>query len=132
MRLVFIEKLSTNREIGISVQTRYLHFKDMSYESDNYLCDINCVQLWKVLARFRCGNLQLEIVLGARKGVPYTERLCQGCNLGKVEDEEHLFFVYLDTQVRERICSALSLTHISTLTKLMQITNMVALPKFVA
>jgi hypothetical protein len=63
--LAFIEKLFTNREIGTSVQTRYLRFKGMSYESESYLCDISCVQLWKALARFRCGNSQLEVVLGA-------------------------------------------------------------------
>jgi hypothetical protein len=40
MQLVFIEKLFTNREIGTSVQTRYLRFKSMSYESESYLCDI--------------------------------------------------------------------------------------------
>jgi hypothetical protein len=43
MRLAFIEKLFTNREIGTSVQTKYLHFKSMSYESKSYLCDIICV-----------------------------------------------------------------------------------------
>jgi hypothetical protein len=43
MRLAFIEKLFTNREIETSMQLRYLHFKAMSYESENYLCDINCV-----------------------------------------------------------------------------------------
>jgi hypothetical protein len=43
MRLAFIEKLFTNREIRTSVQTRYLRFKGMSYESERYLCDINCV-----------------------------------------------------------------------------------------
>jgi hypothetical protein len=50
MQQAFIEKLFTNREIGTSVQTRYLHFKGMSYESEgmsneseSYLCDINCV-----------------------------------------------------------------------------------------
>jgi hypothetical protein len=72
MRLAFIEKLFTNREIGTSVQTRYLRFKSMSYESERHLYDINCVQLRKALARFRCGNTQLEVVLGAWKGVPYT------------------------------------------------------------
>jgi hypothetical protein len=56
MHLAFIEKLFTNREIGTSVQTRYLHFKGMSYENENYLRDISYVQLWKALARFRCGN----------------------------------------------------------------------------
>jgi hypothetical protein len=88
MRMAFIEKLFTNHEIGTNVQTRYLRFKGMSYESKSYLCDIKCVQLRKALARFRCGNTQLEIMLGLWKGVPYAERFCRGCNLGKVEDEE--------------------------------------------
>jgi hypothetical protein len=43
MRLTFIEKLFTNREIRTSMQTRYLRFKGMSYESECYLCDISCV-----------------------------------------------------------------------------------------
>jgi len=72
-------------------------------------------------------------VLGAWKGMPYAERLCKGYDLGKVEDEEHLFLVYPNTQkVRERFCSALLITHINTLVELMQITNIVALAKFVA
>jgi hypothetical protein len=56
MRLVFIEKLFTNREIGTNMQTRFLRFKGMSYESESYLCDISCVQLRKALAWFWCGN----------------------------------------------------------------------------
>jgi hypothetical protein len=52
MQLAFIEKLFTNRKIGTGVQTRYLRFKGMSYESENYLCDISCVQLRKALAHF--------------------------------------------------------------------------------
>jgi hypothetical protein len=97
MWLAFIEKLFTTREIGTNVQTRYLRFKGMSYESETYLCDINYVQLWKVLAWFRCGNLQLEVVLSAWKGVPYAERFCRGCDLGKVKDEEHLLLVSPNT-----------------------------------
>jgi hypothetical protein len=76
MQLVFIEKLFTSCEIGTNVQTRYLRFKGTSYESESYLCDINCVQLRKVLARFWCGNIQLEVVLGSWKGVPYAKKLC--------------------------------------------------------
>jgi hypothetical protein len=76
MRLTFIEKFFINHEIKTSVQTRYLRFKGMSYESEIYLCDINCVLLRKALARFCCGNMQLEVVLGVWKGVPYIERLC--------------------------------------------------------
>jgi hypothetical protein len=77
--------------------------------------------------------MQLEVMLGAWKGVPYVERLCQGCDLGKVEDEKHLLLDCPTTQkVRERFCSALPFTHTSTLVELMQITNTVALAKFVA
>jgi hypothetical protein len=105
--LVFIGKCFTNRTIETNVQIKYLRFKGMSYKSESYLCDTSCVQLWKALARFWCGNTQLEIVLGAWKGVPYVERLCRGCGLGKVEDEEHLLLIYPNTQkVRERFCSA--------------------------
>jgi len=133
MRLAFIEKLFTNHEIGTSVQIRYLRFKGMSYESERYLCDINYVQLQKALAQFRCGNTQLEAVLGAWKGVPYTKRLCRGCDLGKVKDEEHLLLICPNTQkVRERFCLIVPLTHISTLAELMKTTNTVALAKFVA
>jgi uncharacterized membrane protein YccF (DUF307 family) len=105
----------------------------MSYKSENYLCDINCVQLRKALARFQCGNMQLEVVLGAWKGVPYLENLRRGCDLGKVKDEEHLVLVCPNTQkVKECFCSALPLTHTSILARLMQTTNMVTLAKFVA
>jgi hypothetical protein len=120
MRLAFIEKLFTNREIETSMQTKYLRFKGMSYESKNYLCDIGCVQLQKALAQFRCGNTQVEVVLGAWKGMPYTERFCQGCDLGKVEDEEHMLLVCPNTRkVRECFYLAMPLTHMSTLNELM-------------
>jgi hypothetical protein len=133
MRLAFIEKLFTNREIETNMQTRYLCFKGMSYENESYLCDISCVQLRKTLARFRCGNMQLEIVLGSWKGVPYAERFCRGCDLGKVKDEKHLLLACPNTKkVREHFCSTLPLTHTSILVDLMQTTNTVALAKFVA
>ncbi len=129
MRLAFIEKLFTNREIGTGVQTRYLCFKGMSYESESYLCDISCVQLRKALTRFRCANSQLEVVLGAWKGVPYVEKFCRGYDLGKVEDEKHLLLVCPSTQkVRECFCSTLPFIHINTFAEFMQT---VALAKFV-
>jgi hypothetical protein len=105
----------------------------MSYESESYLCDISDVQLRKAMARFWCGNTQLEVVLGAWKGVPYAERLCRGWDLGKVEDEEHLLLVCPNTQkVKERFCLTLPFTHTSTFVEPMQITNTVTLAKFVA
>jgi hypothetical protein len=112
------------------VQTRYLCFKDMLQENESYLCDISCVQLRKVLIHFQCDNL--EVVLCAWKGVPYVERFCRGCDLGKVENEKPLFLICPNTQkVREWFCLALPLTHTSTIVELMQTTNTVALVKFV-
>jgi hypothetical protein len=52
MQSAFIEKLFTNHKIGTSMQTRYLSFKGMSYESKSYLCDINYVHLRKALVQF--------------------------------------------------------------------------------
>jgi len=69
-------------------------------------------------------------MLSAWKGVPYAKRLCRGCDLWKVEDEEHLLLVCPNTQkVKERFCSTLPFTH--TLVEFMQTMNMVALAKFV-
>jgi len=42
--------------------------------------------------------MQFEAMLGAWKGMSYVERFCQSYDLGKIEDEEHLFFVYPNTQ----------------------------------
>ncbi len=83
MRLAFIAKFFTNRKIGTSVQPRYLRFKGMSYESKRYLCDINCVQLRKALARFRCGNMQLEVVLGVWKGVHTQKGFVEAATWGR-------------------------------------------------
>jgi hypothetical protein len=72
-------------------------------------------------------------MLGLWKGVPYTKRFCRGCDLGKVEDEEHLLLAYPNTQkVKEHFCLTLPLTHTNTLVDFMQIRNTVALAKFVA
>jgi len=72
-------------------------------------------------------------MLGAWKGVPYAKRFRRSYNLEKVEDENHLLFVYPNTQkVRKRFCSTLPLTHTSTLVKLMQTTNTIILTKFIA
>jgi hypothetical protein len=64
--------------------------------------------------------MELEVTLSEWKGVPYAKRLCQGYNLGKVEDEKHVLLVCPNTQkVREHFCSAVPLTHTSILVKLM-------------
>jgi hypothetical protein len=65
--------------------------------------------------------------------MPYAEGLCQSCDLGKVEDEKHLFLACPNTQkVKERFCLAMPFTHTITFAKLVQTTNIVALTKFVA
>jgi hypothetical protein len=59
-------------------------------------------------------------MLAVWKGMPYAERLCWGCDLGKVEDEKHLFLVYPNTQkIKERFYSTLLVTHTSTFVELM-------------
>jgi hypothetical protein len=74
-----------------------------------------------------------EAMLGAWKGVPYAERLCRSCDLGKVKDEEHLLLICPNThKIRERFCSTLPLTHTSTLVEFMQTMRTVTLAKFVA
>ncbi len=98
MQLVFIEKFFINYATGINMQTKYLRFKGMLYENENYMCHINYVQLQKVLTQFRCDNTQFEVVLGVWKSVSYVERLCQGYDLRKVEDEKHQLLVCLNTQ----------------------------------
>jgi hypothetical protein len=72
------------------------------------------------MARFWCGNMQLEVVLGVWKDVKYVERLCQGCDLGKVEDEEHLLLFWSNTQkIRECFCLTLPFTHTGILVEFM-------------
>jgi len=83
MQLAFIKKFFTNCEIGINVQTRYLHFKGMSYENKSYLCDINCVQLRKALAQFRCGNTQLEAVLGVGRACHMQKGFVEATTWGR-------------------------------------------------
>ncbi len=36
-------------------------------------------------------------MLGVWRGVQYVKKLCQACDLGRVEDEEHLLLVYPNT-----------------------------------
>jgi hypothetical protein len=50
--------------------------------------------------------MQLEVVLGVWKGLPYEERFCQGYDLGKVEDEKHLFLV---SQIHKKLGNVLVL-----------------------
>jgi hypothetical protein len=70
-------------------------------------------------------------MLGAWKGVPYVERLCQDYDLGKVEDEKHLLLMCPNTQkINECFCLTLPLTHTSTLAELMHTMNTIALAKF--
>jgi hypothetical protein len=64
--------------------------------------------------------------------MPYAKRLCQDYDLRKVEDEKHLLLVCPNTQKsKECFYSALPFTHTSTLAKLMETMNTIALAKFV-
>ena len=45
------------------------------------------------MARFRTGSHWLEIQQGRFIGVERQNRICKKCNLGVIEDEEHMLFV---------------------------------------
>jgi hypothetical protein len=48
----------------------------------------------------------------AERRVPYTERVCWGYNLGKLEDEKHLLLVCPNIKkVKEHFCSTLPYPH---------------------
>jgi len=104
----------------------HIHFKFLQFELLWIFSWLGVNSFWGIFWR-------TFYKFGDDDHVPYTERLCWGCDLGKVEDEEHLLLICPNTQkVRERFCSTLPLTHTSTLAELMQTTNTVALAKFVA
>jgi hypothetical protein len=65
--------------------------------------------------------------------MPYIERFCRCCDLGKVENEEHLHLVCPNTQkISEHVCLALPLTHTNIIVNLMKIINTVALANILA
>jgi hypothetical protein len=146
MRVRYIESffstLQSSGDAKSSVLLRYLLFKNGAYECESYLESIECVQLRKVLARFRCGNSDLEVVLGARKKtvvaaslelIPCAQRLCRFCSLGAVDTEDHFLLVCPALQqVRDRFSFSLNITAISTLAELMQTNKCCALARYVA
>jgi hypothetical protein len=94
-------------------------------ELQHTLLPLKCCKLGSVLnyLLFGCFHFKLTFVSIKELGsalVSYVKRLCRGCDLGKVKDEEHLLLVYPNTQkVRESFCLALPLTHTSIFIGLM-------------
>ena len=65
----------------------YKLFKD-SFTREPYLKILNCFQLRKVVAKFRCSDHRLEIEMGRHKKIKVEERICQLCKCD-VETETH-------------------------------------------
>ena len=65
----------------------YKKFKD-SFVREPYLDILNCFQLRKIIAKFRCSDHRLEIEIGRHKNIKVEERICQLCK-GNVETEIH-------------------------------------------
>jgi hypothetical protein len=64
------------------------------YGYKEYLSRVDNAHLRRSLARFHCANHKLQIELGRQVKpvkVPMQQRYCKLCNLGAVEDEDHLF-----------------------------------------
>ena len=65
----------------------YKTLKD-SFVREPYLDNLNCFQLRKIVAKFRCSDHRLEIEIGRHKNIKVEERICQLCK-GNVETEIH-------------------------------------------
>jgi hypothetical protein len=66
----------------------YTNFKS-EYTTEPYL-EMNINRAHRsYLAQFRCGILPIRIEVGRFKGEDVSERICEFCDLGKIEDEYH-------------------------------------------
>ena len=66
----------------------YIAIKD-NVEVENYVKYCYNRQNRSLMAQIRCGILPLKIETGRYSNLPVEERLCDICNLGKVESEIH-------------------------------------------
>ena len=66
----------------------YVKFKN-KYGSEHYVKHLQSRRKRSLSAQFRLGVLQLRIETGRFRNLPYEQRICQLCELNKVEDEFH-------------------------------------------
>ena len=57
-----------------------------------YLSAVGGWKQRKHLAQLRLGSHWLGVETGRGSGVPHAQRLCQRCNSGEVDDEDHMVF----------------------------------------
>ena len=69
----------------------YRCYKEVSY-IEPYTPVLANRKLRSIIARFRCGVLQLEIETGRWRSIPEEERICKLCTSGLVESEIHFVF----------------------------------------
>jgi len=67
-----------------------LHPED--YSMAPYLSAVGGWKQRKHLAQLRLGSHWLGVETGRCSGVPHAQRLCQRCNSGEVDDEDHMVF----------------------------------------
>jgi hypothetical protein len=63
-----------------------------SFETQRYLIQMHKTKKRVALAQFRTGSHWLNIELGRWQGLDREERKCQRCEMGMVDDEEHMVF----------------------------------------
>ena len=68
----------------------YRMFKN-SLEIEPYLTMLDC-NLRRQIARFRCRNTRLPVVIGSYNNVEYIQRVCKMCTRGEIGDEYHYLF----------------------------------------
>ena len=87
----------------------YKNFKDNLYTSD-YVKKITSRYDRSMLARFRCGVLQLHIETGRYTNKKVEERVCYMCDKSEIEDEYHFLckcLYYMDERkvLYDNICT---------------------------
>ena len=81
-------------KLEVSKKPKLRNYKDLQVER-KILCYITSKLSKKersLIYQLRTGTLPIEQELGRRKGLPVSERKCQVCETGEVEDEMHILF----------------------------------------
>jgi len=71
---------------------QYVHFKS-NYEMEPYINLVSNKFERSLIAKLRCGILQLNVELGRFNQTKLEDRLCKICKEGFVEDEIHFVCV---------------------------------------
>lgn len=92
-RIIDVYQQSWYSEINNSSRLQSYSIYKHNFELEKYL-NLNIEQKYKVaLTRFRTSSHSLLIETGRYENIPREQRICQSCNMRKIEDEFHFLLV---------------------------------------